>query len=389
MKMKALHLFHQYLNTTENWAFRLVKNLPDTQVLIGSKYFLRNNFYDNRFVYIEFPVKPIETTNRTLLIRGFNWLVKHLLNISYPYFIRRSGLDVDVMHAHFSFVGWDFLALAKKLKVPYVVSFYGFDYEWLPFNRPVWAKRYPILFQKADLFLCEGIHGAALLEKMGCPPEKIKVARLGVETGKISFWEREKKSGELSLLQIASMGEKKGHVYTVQAFLNTLQDCPNMTLTLVGSGPYEIKSQIMDLIQNAGAEKKVTFIDRIDFDCLYDFMHDYQVFIHPSCYAEDMDCEGGAPVVLLDAQATGMPVIATTHCDIPDVVSHGKTGLLTPEKDAVSLGQSIRNFYGMGNTEYQTFAKAARRHVEDNYDAKKNSVVVASYYLELLGHRLV
>lgn len=382
--VSVLHLFYQYLNETENWVFRLVQNLPDTQVLIGSKHFLRKNFYDNRFGYIEFPVKPVETRKTGPSKRCFNRAVKHLLNLLYPRFIMRSGYDIDVMHSHFSFVGWDYLKLARKMGVPHVVSFYGVDYESLPYNEPVWGKRYPILFKEANLFLCEGTHGAALLARMGCPPEKIRVARLGVDSGKICFSGREKKSGELRLLQIARMEEKKGHIYTVKAFTKALQDCPNMTLTIVGSASEDIKTKIDSHIQAAGVGDKITFIDRIDFARLYDFMGDFQGFIHPSCYATDRNCEGGAPVVLLDAQATGMPVISTTHCDIPDVVVHGRTGLLTPEKDAESLAQSIRHFYRMENAEYQSFARAARQHVEDNYDAKKNAATVATLYRELL-----
>ncbi len=66
--------------------------------------------------------------------------------------------------------------------------------------------------------------------------------------------------------------------------------------------------------------KKITFIDSINFEKLHEFMKNYQVFIHPSCYTDQRDCEGGAPIAILDAQATGMPVISTTHCDIPDEV---------------------------------------------------------------------
>ncbi len=62
----------------------------------------------------------------------------------------------------------------------------------------------------------------------------------------------------------------------------------------------------------------------------------------PVATLKDMDCEGGAPVVLLDAQATGMPVISTTHCDIPDEVVHGETGLLSPEKDVGALAELIK-----------------------------------------------
>ena len=66
-------------------------------------------------------------------------------------------------------------------------------------------------------------------------------------------------------------------------------------------------------------------------------MEGYHVFIQPSCYTATRDCEGGAPLVLLNAQATGMPVITTTHCDIPDEVIHNETGLLTAERDIEGL----------------------------------------------------
>jgi glycosyltransferase involved in cell wall biosynthesis len=57
-------------------------------------------------------------------------------------------------------------------------------------------------------------------------------------------------------------------------------------------------------------------------------------------------------VVLLDAQATDMLVIATTHCDIPSEVIQNETGLLTPEKDVEGLTNSIRYFCELDNAPY-------------------------------------
>jgi colanic acid/amylovoran biosynthesis glycosyltransferase len=129
----------------------------------------------------------------------------------------------------------------------------------------------------------------------------------------------------------------------------------------------------------------VFFYEWVDPGQLHDLMRDYHVFIHPSCYSQNMDCEGGAPIVLLDAQATGLPVISTTHCDIPDEVSHGLTGLLSPEKDVESLAKSIEIFYHMGQDEYDEFSVRARLHVSRTYDIRSNAKKLRQLYQEIIS----
>ncbi|HKR03594.1 MAG TPA: glycosyltransferase, partial [Bacteroidia bacterium] len=94
--------------------------------------------------------------------------------------------------------------------------------------------------------------------------------------------------------------------------------------------------------------------------------------------------EGGAPVVILDAEATGMPVISTTHCDIPSEVIHKQTGLLSPEKNAIALTESIVRFYRMTNETYKRFSEEARSHIEQNFDTVKNTASLRNIYLEYL-----
>jgi colanic acid/amylovoran biosynthesis glycosyltransferase len=84
----------------------------------------------------------------------------------------------------------------------------------------------------------------------------------------------------------------------------------------------------------------------------------------------DGDCEGGAPIVLLDAKATGMPIISTRHCDIPQEVVDGVTGILSEEGDIDGLADAIRVFYRMPGADYLAYAHAARRHVELDFDAR-------------------
>ena len=88
--------------------------------------------------------------------------------------------------------------------------------------------------------------------------------------------------------------------------------------------------------------------------------------------------------MFLDAQATGMPVISTRHCDIPDEVINEQTGLLSPEGDVGQLEAAIGRFYWMAQEEYRRFSLSARRHVEASYDIATNAVHVGEIYRSLV-----
>ena len=378
-KLKVLHFFSSYLNITENWAHQLLYNTPNCDVVVASKKFLRCNFYSKEFQYIVFPFQQIENVQNNFSTKLFNRIISYSLK-AYPWYVSKVCGKCDLMHSHFAPIGWHYMKLAKKLNIPHIVSFYGRDYEKLLFHEPIWKKRYQELFREVDLFFCEGSHGANKLQKMGCSENKIVIARLGVDVNQIPYFDRSKRPNELNLLQIASFREKKGHKFSLQAFMNALKICPNMTITFVGPDKQGIKNKLQKQIKSHNIEQKVSFVDLIDNNKLHSFMKDYHVFIHPSCYTEDRDCEGGAPVVLLDAQATGMPVISTTHCDIPDEVIHEQTGLISPERDINHLTESILNFYKMGKDQYSQFASKARQHIQDNYNIKNNAVFVKQLY---------
>ncbi|HNR48792.1 MAG TPA: glycosyltransferase family 4 protein [Bacteroidia bacterium] len=388
MAVKSLQLFESYLPNAQNWAFRILNNLPDTDLNIAAF-----RYYNELFVTAKMKLLPLPDYVGLNLLEGRdgakNFIDKIFKRISnrhknelfFKYIAEWSRQNkIDLMHVHFANMGWQYLKLKQLTGLPYLVSFYGFDYESLPFQFPLWKKRYTELYDVADGFICEGPHGAELLQRQGCKADKIHVVHLGVETEKIPAVSRTKNQGELKLLQLANYSQKKGHIYALKAFIKALQNCPNMSLTFVGNELENVKSKLEEEIKRHHAEDKVHFIPFVEFSKLYQFFGEYHVFIHPSCYADNRDCEGGAPIVLLDAQCTGMPVISTTHCDIPEEVIHNKTGLLTPEKDVDALAASIATFYQMDNSTYQQFAGAARQHVLTAYDIKPCSEQLQKVY---------
>lgn len=394
MAVKTLQLFESYLPNAQNWVFRMLNNLPDTEVNVAAYRYYNEQFVTQKINLLPMPeyVSPELLEGRDQAKNIFSKIINRIsiLRKNKYYFdyigkwARENG--IEIIHTHFANMGWQYLELKKITGLPYFVSFYGFDYESLPFRFQEWKKRYQSLYEQADGFVCEGAFGASILINQGCDPAKVHIVHLGVETSKIPAVARTKNEGELHLLQLSNYSQKKGHIYSLQAFIQALNDCPNMTLTFVGNELENIKGNLEALVKQHNIEHKVRFIGFIEFTKLYEFFGKYHVFIHPSCYSDMRDCEGGAPIVLLDAQCTGMPVISTTHCDIPEEVIHGKTGLLTPEKDADALSGSIRTFYNMNNNTYQQFATAARQHVIENFDIKPCALQLQQLYNTIVNH---
>jgi colanic acid/amylovoran biosynthesis glycosyltransferase len=393
-RLKTLHIFESYLPESQNWAFRILENFKDTDV-----YVCTFEYHNPHFITPNINVIPIpDYVSSKLMVEGgdlhdsiynkaINKLKRKTRFEKYLEFVaaKAKDLEIDLIHCHFANVGWKFMRLKKMTKLPLVISFYGFDYESLPYTFKEWEKRYQELFNVADLFICEGTFGAEILRLKGCPEQKIKVNHLGVDLKRFSFYKREKKENQLRLVQISNFFQKKGQIYSLQAFIQASKTCPNLSLTFVGYDIENNKAKLKKIADENNVQDKVVFLDFLDFSLLHEFLKSYDVFIQPSCYAENRDCEGGAPVAILDAEATGMPVISTTHCDIPNEVIHNKTGYLTQEKNVNALTESIVRFYRMTNETYTEFSKNARKHIEENFDAVKNSASLRNIYVEHLN----
>lgn len=393
--MKVLHLYDLYLPHTMNWAYRMMRAVPDTRIWAAAPWMVRNEYFNPD---IRFFVRPLQRFSGWIpetewknfwfssrLIRSElywptyrNWLLRQLKN-DRP----------DVLHAHFAPVGYRYLSLAEKLDIPLVVSFYGYDYESLIARKPVWKERYKQIFQRAASVTCLGDHGREVLMKQGCPPAKIAVVPMNIHPIEFPFAEREKIAGRLRLVQVATITEKKGYLDTLRAVQLVMRDCPNVHLTIAGEkSDGHLVKKMHHFIHSNGLEDKVTWLDFFAHDALPAFFRQFDVFIHPSHYTRTRDSEG-APAVILEAQATGLPVISTFHADIPSEVVQGKTGLLSRENDPDTLAAHIRRFYWMEDEEYQSFSHVACQYVEENFDVKNTALQLRALYDSLSSPTLI
>jgi colanic acid/amylovoran biosynthesis glycosyltransferase len=106
------------------------------------------------------------------------------------------------------------------------------------------------------------------------------------------------------------------------------------------------------------------------------------IFIQPSVTAADGDTEGGAPTTLLEAQALGVPVVATYHADIPHVVAPGESALLAPERDSEALAACLMKLLDAPER-WSAMGRAGRRFIEEHHDAPSQVARLEELYFSL------
>ena len=160
-----------------------------------------------------------------------------------------------------------------------------------------------------------------------------------------------------------------------------------MEITIIGDArpnprDQHEKEQIIQTIQAAGLESCVHLLGYQPYDIILEEAYRHHIFLAPSVTAANGDTEGGAPVSIIEMMATGMPVVSSRHCDIPEIVHHMETGLLAEERDVNGLERQL-HWLLENHTRWAALAEAGRKHVEKHYNAKLQGEKLAELYREL------
>src|SRR5699024_1327584 len=144
-----------------------------------------------------------------------------------------------------------------------------------------------------------------------------------------------------------------------------------------------LKRQLLQYVEKNDLKTVVNFKGLIPLKELQKEYYRHELFLAPSVEAQNGDNEGGAPVTIIEAEATGMPVIGSRHCDIPEVVKEGKTGLLADEKDVEMLTEHIFKMY-RNPAARAGLGRAGARYIRENFDAKKQGERLGKIYDDCL-----
>lgn len=295
--------------------------------------------------------------------------------------------DARVAHAHFGPVGWRWLPFARELRIPLVTSFYGYDMSRLPASRPIWRERYRELFAHGERFLCEGPAMAKALVALGCPAAKLVIRPLGVDVSRFAPRERAREPGApLRVIAVGRFVAKKGLPDAIAATVMAARRIP-VELTVVGAPEATAASAREGLRVLAAALRaggRVRLAGRWSHDELARRAGEFDVVLQPSRHTTDGDSEGGAPVILAELCASGMPAVATWHADIPEVVRDGETGLLAAEGDVAAIAGHLVRLFVDPAWRARLGANAAA-HARARFDRDRAGAALGAVYRDVAG----
>lgn len=369
LKPEMLHIYRQVAGLREFDTFVVTKErrsedrFPFDEVEIHGK--VRSNFI--RRFWLKYVKKE-----PPIVYRGEYRILERIL-------MQRKA---DLMHVYFGHTGVHLLPFIKRWDRPVVVSFHGMDVQPRE-DQPGYVDRLRDLLQTLPMVMARSESLKQRLVELGCDAGKIRLNRTGIPMEGFPVAERPApENGEWRLIQACRMVEKKGLDDTLNVFVDLLKSFPNARLTLAGDGP--LMEATEKLAVELGIAGQVDFPGFLDSKQLRDLYHQAHIFIHPSRITADHNQEG-IPNAMLEAMATGLPVVATLHGGIPEAVEEGKTGWLVEERDRGGLLERVERLI-KDDACRQAMGKAAAESMRNEFEQGAQVARLEGYYRELLDN---
>ncbi len=368
----CLHLLNTYLPRTETFIWQMLrKSRRFSPLVLADKWENLDSFPlpSGEFLHLK--------SSRPLWPRLGARLLGTYAQVHYPGGLEAVGQkDVAVCHAHNGFraiVTRDFTAASGK---PLLVNFYGSDISDRTFLRRA-KPGYQKVFQLARFLLVEGQAMHRRLLELGAPEEKIRIQCIAIDPADYAFRERDwDGQREIRLLFIGRLVEKKGLAVGLQSLAYTKLDFP-WKLTVIGDGP--LRAALEKQTTALGLQDRVNFSGYRSLSEIRSAIQDHDLLFQPSHTAADGDSEGGAPTVILEAQACGLPVVSTLHDDIPNITIPGQSAWLAPQGDADALAYILRQAVGE-SPRWGEMGRTGRAKIESDHDVNREILALENLY---------
>jgi glycosyltransferase involved in cell wall biosynthesis len=273
--------------------------------------------------------------------------------------------QTDVVLAEFGPTGVAVMEACRQLDLPLFVHFHGFDISVRSVLEQYGAD-YSLMFRQAAGLIAVSRAMQRRLIEMGAPPARVHYNPCGVDCE--SFGGGDPSEAPPRVLAVGRFVEKKGSRLTLSAFAEVLRQCPEARLRMIGDG--HLLAECRSLSRRLSIDHAVTFLGRQPHHVVAEEMRRARLFAQHSIEAASGDSEG-TPVSILEAGASGLPVVATQHGGIPDVVIDNETGLLVEEQDVAGMARQILRLL-RDPALAKSFGRAARRHVCARFSAARS-----------------
>ena len=291
---------------------------------------------------------------------------------------------VSVMVAHFGPMGVELRTVANKTGIPLVVVFHGYD-AWNKTQIETNEAAYAELFKTAPCLVGVSKDICLQLEKLGCPISKINYLPAYFNPERFPFVER-KSSDKMVFLSVGRFSKTKAPMIVISAFAKLLEQYNAAELVMIGADDGEglFEASIMHA-RMLGVEDRINFMGAQSAEVVRKEMSGASVFLQHSVTTPVENDKEGTPISVLEAMATGLPVLATNHAGIAEMITDGETGLLVQEYDVEAMCKQMLRLAGDSDLR-RSIGKKAAESVRSNRKITKN----IELFSEMLDkHKLV
>jgi glycosyltransferase involved in cell wall biosynthesis len=289
------------------------------------------------------------------------------------------------IHAHFAIDACAVLPIAKKLRLPLVVTLHGYDVSCSEETLRLWPTTRSYLQRKeelwgyADAFFCasESVRLRALAR--GFPDGKLLVHRIGIKLRDCS--KQEQRRDEKIILFVGRLVEKKGCIHLIHAMFQVQKAIPEARLVIVGDGP------LRKMLESVAAFccSSAVFLGYRSLEEVRQWMRRARILVAPSVQASNGDSEG-LPTVLCEAQAEGLPVITFATEGVTEAFPAERRASLPKEGDVGALADQIIRFM-KDDCVWQQASEAGRHYMETHFDLDVQTSLLEDKYEEMIARR--
>jgi glycosyltransferase involved in cell wall biosynthesis len=219
-----------------------------------------------------------------------------------------------------------------------------------------------------------------MLVEMGIESKKLKVIPYSVDLARFhpdnsgeEFKKRYDCDGSNVILSVGRLNYQKGFSYLLKAISIVVQKLPGLKLVIVGDG--EQFSYLKELSQSLGLCDSVIFTGLIPQTEMPEAYGAADVFVLPSIFES-------FGIALIEAQATGKPVVCTRVGGVPEALLEGKSGFVVEAKEPMQLAKALITLLCNRNLA-KSMGKEGRRYVENRFEWRKNVDQMLEIYEEM------
>ncbi len=267
--------------------------------------------------------------------------------------------------AEYGDTGVQTMEACQRLEIPLIVHFHGYDASEHSVLKKH-AQTYPAMFRMAAAVIAVSREMEKKLVSLGAAADKVYYNPYGIDCK--LFGGALPGEAPPVFLAVGRFVEKKAPQLTLSAFAEVYRVESNAQLRMIGDGP--LLDECRELAKQLGIDEAVSFRGLQPPEVVQEEMRRARCFVQHSVEASNGDCEG-TPVGILEAGASGLPVVSTQHAGIPDVVLEGNTGLLVSEGDVAGMAKRMIDIVRSPQLAGR-LGQNARQHIERHHSKERS-----------------